>query len=261
MAENPATARPLLACLVDDRVAPTAWIGEPSTIPMVFIGITADAPSRNVSALHIQAVTGLLAIVVLLVVMNWFFHRIYWTGWIGAHNRRKRDLLDSAGSNQHSHRQLLLGLGMLGFTSVYREGFEVVLFLQSYRLQLGGAVVLGGVLIGTVLAAVVAVLTFVLRRKLPYKKMLVVTGLMLAVVLFVMVGEQAQEMQLAHWLPTTPIHALAGRIPDWAGLWFSVFHQRRRVRNDLRAAPGAPRRDAGVRPRDRGGGTAAGGLG
>jgi len=39
----------------------------------------------------------------------------------------------------------------------------------------------------------------------------------------VMVGEQAQEMQLAHWLPTTAIPALASRIPAWMSLWFSVF--------------------------------------
>ena len=29
----------------------------------------------------------LLAIVVLLVVMNWFFHKVYWTGWISMHSR------------------------------------------------------------------------------------------------------------------------------------------------------------------------------
>jgi high-affinity iron transporter len=46
---------------------------------------------------------------------------------------------------------------------------------------------------------------------------------MLGAVLLVMVGEQAQEMQLAHWLPTTVIPALANRIPAWMGLWFSVF--------------------------------------
>jgi high-affinity iron transporter len=53
--------------------------------------------------------------------------------------------------------------------------------------------------------------------------MLVITGVMLGVVLLVMVGEQAQEMQLAHWLPTTPIHSLENVIPSWMGLWFAVF--------------------------------------
>lgn len=51
--------------------------------------------------------------------------------------------------------------------------------------------------------------------------MLVLTGIMLGFVLLVMVGEQAQEMQLAHWISTTPIVWL--KIPDRAGLWFSVF--------------------------------------
>jgi high-affinity iron transporter len=44
--------------------------------------------SDNMSALDLQAATGLLAVIVLLVIMNWFFHKIYWGGWIRAHNRR-----------------------------------------------------------------------------------------------------------------------------------------------------------------------------
>src|SRR5438876_3492484 len=90
-----------------------------------------------------------------------------------------------------------------GFTSLYREGFEVVLFLQSYHLRLGGAVVMKGALLGIVLTGMVAILTFVLQQRLPYRKMLITTGILLGVVLLVMVGEQTQEMQLAHWISTT----------------------------------------------------------
>src|SRR6184192_4212395 len=175
--------------------------------------------SDNMSALDLQAATGLLAIVVLLVIMNWFFHKIYWGGWIRAHNRRRKSLLDSAASNS----RLRWGLILLGFTSLYREGFEVVLFLQSYNLRLGGAVVLKGALLGLVLTGMVAVLTFVLQQRLPYRKMLITTGILLGVVLLVMVGEQAQEMQLAHWIPTTSIAFLETYIPRWMGLWFAVF--------------------------------------
>lgn len=64
------------------------------------------------------------------------------------------------------------------------------------------------VLVGAGFTAIVAVLTFVAHRRLPYKRMLALTGVLLGVVLLVMVGEQAQEMQLARWLPTTPVHAL-----------------------------------------------------
>ena len=76
---------------------------------------------------------------------------------------------------------------------------------------------------GLGLSAFVAVLTFVLQQRLPYRRMLITTGILLGGVLLVMVGEQAQEMQLAHWIATTPIPALENVIPGWAGLWFAVF--------------------------------------
>src|SRR6201993_646180 len=179
--------------------------------------------SDNMSALDLQAATGLLAIVVLLVIMNWFFHKIYWGGWIRAHNRRRKVLLENARTAEISQSRLWWGLILLGFTSLYREGFEVVLFLQSYHLRLGGGVVLKGALLGLALTGLVALLTFVLQQRLPYRKMLITTGILLGVVLLVMVGEQAQEMQLANWISTTPVHWLAGAIAPWMGLWFAVF--------------------------------------
>ena len=188
----------------------------------IAVGIVHDL-NGSVSALNLQAATGLLAVIVLLVVMNWFFHKIYWGGWISRHNRRKKELLESKNDDAMSKTRLVWGLGLLGFTSLYREGFEVVLFLQSYYLKMGGKVVWGGALLGLFFSGIVAVLTFVAHRHLPYRKMLVFTGIMLGFVLLVMVGEQAQEMQLAHWIPATPINSLTSVIPPWMGLWFSVF--------------------------------------
>src|SRR5437016_9523420 len=179
--------------------------------------------SDNVPALDLQAATGLLAVIVLLVIMNWFFHKIYWGGWIRAHNRRRKALLENAAAVEISKRSLQYGLILLGFTSLYREGFEVVLFLQTYHLRLGGGVVLNGALLGIVLSGIVAVLTFVLQQRLPYRKMLITTGILLGVVLLVMVGEQAQEMQLAHWISTTEISSLKEYMPPWMGLWLAVF--------------------------------------
>jgi high-affinity iron transporter len=182
-----------------------------------------DDLGHDVSALALQAATGLLAVVVLLVVMNWFFHKLYWTGWISLHSKRKRELLDRRNKREKTATGLFLGLALLGFTSVYREGFEVVLFLQSYRLRLGDKTVLWGACMGLVLSGIVAILTFLAHRRLPYRKMLVLTGALLGVVLVVMAGEQAQEMQLAGWISTTTIPSLAHRIPSWMGVWFSVF--------------------------------------
>src|ERR1700731_1138794 len=205
-------------------VAVGAGVAFGATLITWFIAVRiVDSLSDNMRALDLQAATGLLAVVVLLVIMNWFFHKIYWGGWIRAHNRRRKALLENGHGSEVARRSLLWGLILLGFTSLYREGFEVVLFLQSYNLRFGGGVVLQGALLGIALSAIVAVLTFVLQQKLPYRKMLITTGILLGVVLLVMVGEQAQEMQLAHWISTTPIGWLVPMAPRWMGMWFSVF--------------------------------------
>jgi high-affinity iron transporter len=205
-------------------VAVGAGIGFIATLITWFIavGIVSNL-AESVPALQLQAATGLLAVIVLLVVMNWFFHKVYWGGWIGLHNKKKKDLLNQADGAEISDRRLIFGLGLLGFASLYREGFEVVLFLQGYYLKMGGAIVLGGALLGILLSGLMALLTFVAHQRLPYRKLLVSTGVMLGFVLLVMVGEQAQEMQLAGWIPTTKIAALENLTPDWMGVWFSIF--------------------------------------
>ena len=184
-------------------------------------GIVEDI-SQNISYLALQAGTGLLAVIVLLVVMNWFFHKVYWGGWISVHNRQKKKILESA-EHGRSPGFVFWGLVLLGLTSVYREGFEVVLFLQSYYLKLGGWTVLYGSLLGLALTLVVAVVTFWMHQRMPYRKMLIITGVLLGVVLLIMVGEEANEMQAANWLSTTNIPSLVPYMPDWAGVWFSLF--------------------------------------
>jgi high-affinity iron transporter len=164
---------------------------------------------------QLQAVTGLIAIAVLLIVMNWFFHKVYWTKWIGKRNAQRRRVLAGAGLLGAQ----VLGLVALGFSSVYREGFEVVLFLQTLQLQAGTGTVLEGVAIGLAGTAAVGVVTFLLQQKLPYKRMLVVTGILLGVVLVVMVGGSARTLQDVGWLSTTP---LGVSFPDWWARWFEV---------------------------------------
>jgi high-affinity iron transporter len=180
----------------------------------VVVAIISAVPAP---ALDVQAATGLLAILVLLVVMNWFFHKVYWTGWIGLHNRRRQRVLERSSGVKSS---AFFGLALLGFSAVYREGFEIVLFLQSLRLEVGSFPVLQGVAVGLFLTSIVAVLTFIAHQHIPYKKMLIATGVLLGVVLVVMVGEEVQEMQLAGWLPTTDVGV---SLPEWLGVWFAAF--------------------------------------
>jgi high-affinity iron transporter len=163
---------------------------------------------------RLEAITGFIAIVILLIVLNWFVHKVYWTGWIAKHHRQRRKLLGKVGLSA------TIGLIALGFTSVYREGFEVVLFLQNLKLKSGSGVVLEGVAIGLAATGVVGVCTFALQRRLPYKRMLIGTGILIGVVLVVMIGGTALSFQDLGWLPR---HDTPFTVPTWMGAWFEMY--------------------------------------
>jgi len=78
----------------------------------------------------LEAIVSLVAIAVLLVILNWFYHRVYWNEHLAGLHGKKQAMLVGGGV---AFAQLL-ALGTLGFTSVYREGFETVLFVQALVL-------------------------------------------------------------------------------------------------------------------------------
>ncbi len=167
----------------------------------------------------LEAIVSVIAVAVLLLILNWFFHRVYWSDHLAGLHGKKKHILRGAGLSVAAAQ--LVGLATLGFTSVYREGFETVLFLQALVLDAGVARVAQGAALGAVGVAAVGVLTIQLQRKLPHRRMLELTGLLILAVLVIMVGKTVQVSQVVGWLPVHPVGDL--RLPYWAGLWFGVF--------------------------------------
>jgi high-affinity iron transporter len=149
-----------------------------------------------------------------LLVMNWFFHKVYWTKWIAHHHTKRRMIIGGAAGQ-------MLGLVVLGFTSVFREGAETVLFLQALVLDAGTLVVIEGVALGLLGTAVVGGLVFGLQARLPHKKMLIVTGIMIAAVLVMMVGTTVHVMQVVGWMPISPVGDVV--FPYWSGVWLGAY--------------------------------------
>lgn len=169
----------------------------------------------------LEAIVSLVAVAVLLLILNWFFHNVYWSRWIQRFHGRRRKLAASSAATGAVGTGQALGFVMLGFTSVYREGFETALFLQALVLDAGAIVVLEGVALGLAATVAVGVLVFKLQAKLPYKKLLIATGLLIVMVLITMVGNTVHVMQAIGWLPVNPLPGVS--FPYWMGLWLGLF--------------------------------------
>jgi high-affinity iron transporter len=168
---------------------------------------------------RLEAVVSLVAIAVLLLILNWFYHRVYWQENLHDLHKKKKRVL--AGASVGIISAQALGLVALGFSSVYREGFETVLFLQALTLEAGAWTVLQGVLLGFAGVVGVFALVVALERRLPHKKMLIATGLLITGVLAVLVGHTVQTMQVVGWMPITPVEGLT--LPFWTGTWLGLF--------------------------------------
>ncbi len=214
----------LMASLVGDRRGFRRPIFAGVGIALVASAVTWVVAQTVLTSLarygeRLEAIVSLVAIGVLLLILNWFFHRMYWQENLQNLHQRKRRVLAGAGLSLAAAQ--VIGLVLLGFTSVYREGFETVVFLQAMTLEAGALTVLQGVALGLAGVVAVFVLVIALERKLPHKKLLVATGVLITGVLVVMVGTTVQTMQKVGWLPVTPIEGL--ELPYWAGLWLGVF--------------------------------------
>ncbi|MEM9775686.1 MAG: FTR1 family protein, partial [Chloroflexota bacterium] len=146
---------------------------------------------------------------------NWFFHKVYWTDHMKDMHQQKSGVMKGNETGQ------VAGLITLGFTSIYREGFETALFLQALFFEAGPSIVLQGVGLGLIGVAAAGVFTFLLQRRLPYMKMFMVTAVLIGAVLLIMVGNTIHVMQRVGWMSVTPIRWLD--IPYWMGLWFGLF--------------------------------------
>ena len=164
----------------------------------------------------LEAIISMIAVVMLLMVTNWVFHKYYWTGW----NARLRDLSKAAQRKRETRWESMALMGV-GFMTIFREGFETTLFLQSLILEAGMRPVLLGLFLGGLFIAAIGFAVFSIGAKLPYRKMLVVTGGLVVFVLFTFIGSTVRLFQTVGWLPVHPVPGL--ELPTWMGVWLGLY--------------------------------------
>ena len=197
------------------RIVTGAWLALAATALTFWISRTV-IQSLSRYGEKLESVISVLAVLVLLMVTNWVFHKVYWVGW----NAKLRKLSKSGETGGESRLEWL-SLVMVGFLTIYREGFETTLFLQSLILESGMKWVLIGVACGAVMVAAAGVLIFVIGARLPYRKLLVFTGVLVVTILVTFLGSTVRLFQTVGWLPIHPIPGL--HLPTWAGFWLGFY--------------------------------------
>ncbi|MGH2956369.1 MAG: FTR1 family iron permease, partial [Solirubrobacterales bacterium] len=153
----------------------------------------------------LEAGTALLAVLVLFAVTFWLVSRLEQRRWMEFMRSRTAAAVAAGGA---------LAFAGLGFTAVYREGFETVLFYQALILYADGLLLWVGLGAAAAAAALVglAYAVFALGRKLPLRAMLIAGASILLLLSVAFAGNAVRSLQEADVVVATPIEG------DWARL-------------------------------------------
>jgi len=151
----------------------------------------------------ISAITSAVAVVILFSLSFWLLQQ--------ADRKRSVEFM-RARVSQAVQSGSLMALGLITFTTIYREGFETVLFYQALTVASGP--VTGYMYLGIALAVVALAVTFLLLfrfgRKLPTARLFPVLVGVTALFAVAFVGNGVRAFQEAGWIGVTNLY---GRFP------------------------------------------------
>jgi high-affinity iron transporter len=164
----------------------------------------------------LEAVISLIAVVVLFWVNFWLIRRMDQKRWMEFMRARAWSAMASGSA---------LGLIVLGFTAVYREGLETALFYEVLALmshQIEGYLFLGFV-IGVL--ALLAVTWVILRtsHKLPISRFFQVTVTLIMVLSVAFLGSAVHSFQESGFIGATSLLGILPRLPNVLAQ-FTGFH-------------------------------------
>jgi high-affinity iron transporter len=158
----------------------------------------------------VEAVSLLLAVVVLFSVSYWLISKVEAVKWQKFIAHKVSSALEHGGGG---------ALMLVAFLAVYREGAETALFYQALFSQANETALplLFGIVAGSVALAIVFVLFYRFGIKIPLRPFFAITSLLLYYMAFVFAGRGIRELQEGNVVSMTPLR----HFPDisWLGLF------------------------------------------
>jgi high-affinity iron transporter len=159
----------------------------------------------------IEGITGLIAAALLFYVSYWLHSKASLGAW--------KQYIDQRTTQALAHGSMV-GLALLAFLAVFREGAETAVFYLGMAPAIALRDLLLGIGFGVVVLIIVAVLMLVVGVKLPLRPFFRVAGLLVYYLGFKFVGTGLHALQVAGVIPTTPLPGLASNLVfDFFGLY------------------------------------------
>ncbi|PYE54640.1 FTR1 family iron permease [Deinococcus yavapaiensis] len=195
-----------LASTRNDRLRGGVWYG--ALAALVATAVTWYAATyllsiAPVSRELISAITSAIAVVILFYLSFWMLQQ---------GDRKRSAEFMRARVSQAVQSGSLGAVALVTFTTIYREGFETVLFYQALAVASGP--VMGYMYLGVALAvlalAVVFAVIFRLGRRVPTQRLFPILVAVTALFAVAFVGNGVRAFQEAGWLPVTNLY---GKVP------------------------------------------------
>jgi len=146
----------------------------------------------------VEAVTMLVAVVVLFSVSYWLISKVEAAKWQKFIREKVTSALEHGGGK---------ALALVAFLAVYREGAETALFYQALFNEgpnVGVPLALG-IVVGFGVLAIIFTLFYRYGVKIPMRPFFTVTSLLLYYMAFVFMGKGIRELQEGNLMPITVV--------------------------------------------------------
>ncbi len=139
----------------------------------------------------------LLAVAMLFWVSYWLVSKVEASKWQAYITGKMKEAVSTGSA---------FTLAMVAFISVYREGFETILFYKALYIQAGQSAtgIIPGFILGLIVLAVVYFLIYKVGVRVPIKWFFVATSGLLAFMAYTFMGKGLHELQMANVLSITP---------------------------------------------------------
>lgn len=158
-----------------------------------------------------EGLVSIFAVIVLLYVGFWLHSKTEAQQWT-------KFIKEKIGNYLKTDR--MFGLAVFSFVIVFREAFEVILFLQAVSLEASpenkSAIGLG-VLAATVMVIIIAYFFFKFSKMFPVRKIFLYSSWIIILLAIILIGKGVHSLQESGWISVTHL-SNAPRI-EWLGIY------------------------------------------